>query len=78
MLVSIFIYSTTYEKGWFYWAIAVTMVLCNPISFLGFTGFLWDFFRDRIEFEEKELVKQFGNDYIEYRKRVRSGIPFVK
>ena len=34
-------------------------------------------FKMRINIEEKALIEQFGNEYLEYRKKVKGLIPFV-
>lgn len=36
------------------------------------------FFYERIQFEEDYLMDFFGNDYGEYKDRVRSGLPCIK
>lgn len=38
---------------------------------------LWRFFSKRIEGEEELLVRFFGDEYVQYRKRTRVGIPFI-
>ena len=63
--------------GWFYWSIGTQILLSNPICLLGYTIASWTFFKERIEEEEENLVMFFGEDYIEYKKKVISGIPFV-
>ncbi|KAG7264348.1 hypothetical protein CRUP_020873 [Coryphaenoides rupestris] len=37
----------------------------------------WRFFRERIEEEELSLIHFFGEDYVEYKKRVSTGLPFI-
>lgn len=39
---------------------------------------VWNFFKDRIEYEESTLIDFFGNKYITYQKTTPSGIPLVK
>ncbi|KAI0921821.1 hypothetical protein AcW1_004305 [Taiwanofungus camphoratus] len=63
--------------GFFYWALGTQLVLQNPISFIGFTIVLWRFFYYRIRAEESSLIRFFGNDYVQYRSRVGTCIPFV-
>ncbi|KAK4764876.1 hypothetical protein SAY86_025966 [Trapa natans] len=62
------------------WMITVwtQVMLCNPISTLGFTVIVWTFFARRIPYEEFFLRQFFGSEYEEYAKRVPSGMPFVK
>lgn len=64
--------------GWFYWSIGTQMLLFNPICILGFAAASWQFFNSRIPFEERYLVKFFGNDYIKYAKKTPTGVPFLK
>ncbi|EPT03728.1 hypothetical protein FOMPIDRAFT_1028579 [Fomitopsis schrenkii] len=62
--------------GFFYWALGTQLVLQNPISLLGFLAVLWRFFSQRIP-EEGYLIRFFGDDYVQYRKRVGTRIPFI-
>ncbi|OXG15006.1 protein-S-isoprenylcysteine O-methyltransferase [Cryptococcus neoformans Ze90-1] len=62
--------------GFFYWAVATQLLLGNIVSTLGFVIVLNKFFSARIVDEEKWLVKFFGNDYVEYRKRVGTKLLF--
>ncbi|KAH9951648.1 protein-s-isoprenylcysteine O-methyltransferase [Amylocystis lapponica] len=63
--------------GFFYWAVGTQLVLQNPVSLTAFTIVLWRFFSSRIRSEEGLLIRFFGNDYIQYRKRVGTKIPFI-
>ncbi|KAI0796731.1 ICMT-domain-containing protein [Abortiporus biennis] len=63
--------------GFFYWALGTQMVLQNPANFILFTIILWKFFSSRIKPEERGLVKFFGQEYEEYRRRVGTKIPFI-
>ncbi|KAG5282205.1 hypothetical protein AALO_G00053430 [Alosa alosa] len=63
--------------GWFYWSIGTQVMLCNPVCILGYTLASWRFFRERIEEEEISLIHFFGEDYIEYKRKVSSGLPFI-
>nr|CAB3255184.1 protein-S-isoprenylcysteine O-methyltransferase-like [Phallusia mammillata] len=64
--------------GWFCWSIGTQILLCNPICLIGYTCASWKFFHDRIIYEEMTLLNFFGRDYLNYKKKVPSGIPFVK
>ncbi|CCH41281.1 Lamin-B receptor [Wickerhamomyces ciferrii] len=63
--------------GFFWWAVGTQLVLVNPISIVGFILILWFFFKNRIEFEEKFLIKFFGEKYEDYRKTASVYIPFI-
>ncbi|KAI0380929.1 ICMT-domain-containing protein [Hypomontagnella monticulosa] len=63
--------------GFFYWGIGTQMVLGNPFCFIGYTIVLWKFFSSRIRHEEALLVRFFGDDYIHYKQKVGTLIPFV-
>jgi protein-S-isoprenylcysteine O-methyltransferase len=61
--------------GFFYWAIGMQLVLCNPIMAClnAYASFM--FFKGRIAEEEKSLVQFFGKDYERYRATTQIGIP---
>ncbi|XP_043919515.1 protein-S-isoprenylcysteine O-methyltransferase [Protopterus annectens] len=63
--------------GWFYWSIGTQVMLCNPLCMIGYTLASWRFFRERIEEEEITLIKFFGEEYLEYKKCVPTGLPFI-
>eukprot|EP00029_Vermamoeba_vermiformis_P007532 TRINITY_DN3288_c0_g2_i1.p1 TRINITY_DN3288_c0_g2~~TRINITY_DN3288_c0_g2_i1.p1 ORF type:complete len:276 (+),score=41.89 TRINITY_DN3288_c0_g2_i1:3-830(+) len=63
--------------GWFWWSLATELLIFNPISFAARCYVSWKFFADRIPYEEEHLIKQYGNQYVEYRKRVPVLIPFI-
>jgi len=64
--------------GWFWWAVATQVLLGNPIS-TGLWAFAsWKFFSERIQGEERALIKIFGQDYVNYRSRTPVGIPFIQ
>ncbi|TDL29475.1 protein-s-isoprenylcysteine O-methyltransferase [Rickenella mellea] len=63
--------------GFFYWGLGTQLVLQNSLSFLLYAVLLWRFFYNRIRFEETALVKFFGDDYVKYRNRVGTMIPFI-
>jgi protein-S-isoprenylcysteine O-methyltransferase len=63
--------------GWFYWSIGTQVVLCNPVCLVGYSIASWMFFKERIEDEEESLVLFFGEKYIDFKKRVGTGIPFI-
>ncbi|KAL0568852.1 farnesyl cysteine-carboxyl methyltransferase [Marasmius crinis-equi] len=63
--------------GFYYWALGTQLVLQNPVCFVGYSYVLWRFFYYRTRSEENALIKFFGNEYVDYRRRVRTWIPFV-
>ena len=63
--------------GFFWWALGTQMVMGNVVSFVGYAAVLWRFFSSRIRHEEAYLVAFFGGEYVDYRRRVRTRIPFV-
>ena len=63
--------------GWFCWSIGTQLILCNPICTIAYTYISWTFFRDRIEVEEQLLRSFFGLDYVKYKEKVPSGVPFI-
>ena len=64
--------------GWFYWSIGTQLLLCNPVCAVGYAVASWRFFNERIEDEEEYLIHFFGHKYIEYQKKVGTGLPFIR
>ncbi|CAJ0595980.1 unnamed protein product, partial [Cylicocyclus nassatus] len=64
--------------GWFMWSIGTQIILCNPFCLCAYTYVSWNFFNERIYDEERDLINFFGQQYINYRRDVWIGIPFVK
>ncbi|GMI79019.1 ISOPRENYL CYSTEINE METHYLTRANSFERASE B, ARABIDOPSIS THALIANA ISOPRENYL CYSTEINE METHYLTRANSFERASE B [Hibiscus trionum] len=63
--------------GFLIWSVGTQLMLCNPISTVGFAVVVWRFFASRIPYEEYFLRQFFGADYEEYARTVPSGVPFV-
>lgn len=63
--------------GFFYWGLGTQLVLGNTICFVVYSAVLFKFFQHRIKVEEEKLVQFFGDDYVEYRKRVGTLMPFL-
>ncbi|KAK3494631.1 Isoprenylcysteine carboxyl methyltransferase family-domain-containing protein [Neurospora hispaniola] len=63
--------------GFFWWALGTQMAMGNVVSFVAYAAVLWKFFSSRIKHEEEFLVKFFGQEYVDYRRRVGTKIPFV-
>lgn len=64
--------------GWFYWSIGTQVLLSNPVCLICYSVASWRFFEDRINDEELFLINFFGEDYVTYKKKVSSGIPFIE
>ncbi len=47
------------------------------MCFVAYVLASWQFFKDRIWDEELSLVQFFGQDYIDYQNKVRTGLPFI-
>ncbi|GAA5995190.1 protein-S-isoprenylcysteine carboxyl O-methyltransferase [Rhodotorula paludigena] len=63
--------------GFYWWAIGTQIMLGNPVCAIGFLATLQWFFAARIKIEERLLVKFFGQEYEDYRRKVPSRILFV-
>lgn len=63
--------------GFFWWALGTQLTMGNVVSFVGYAAVLWKFFSGRIKVEEEALVRFFGEEYVDYRRRVGTKIPFV-
>lgn len=64
--------------GYFWWFIGLQVLLGNPIILLGGGWKIWWFFKKRIEFEEKYLINFFKEDYVNYKRRTHTWIPFIQ
>jgi len=64
--------------GFFWWALGTQLVLGNPVCFCGYAAALWRFFAARIRHEEALLERFFGDDYVRYRQRVGTKLPFIR
>ena len=53
-------------------------MLCNPVCIVGYTYASWKFFKHRIYEEEISLLNFFGEEYLDYQKRVKSGLPYIE
>jgi protein-S-isoprenylcysteine O-methyltransferase len=64
--------------GWFLWATSLQLLLLNPVLFVLSIVVAYAFFSDRIPYEEDALVEFFGAEYIEYKAKTPTWIPFIK
>jgi len=53
-------------------------MMMNPVCLIGFAGALHHFFSERIDYEERLLVRFFGQNYRDYQARTRTGLPLIK
>ena len=51
------------------------LLLVNPLCLVAYTGATFYFFYDRIPYEESLLVRFFGDQYLQFRRRTWIGIP---
>ncbi|KYM75833.1 Protein-S-isoprenylcysteine O-methyltransferase [Atta colombica] len=63
--------------GWFYWSIGTQLILQNPLCLFAYALMSWSFFHDRVLIEEMTLLSFFGEDYVQYQRRVGTGLPFI-
>lgn len=63
--------------GFFIWSVGIEIMCENPICTVAFTYILFKFFKNRIQIEEKYLIKFFGFEYIKYRREVGILLPFI-
>ena len=80
-LITFGVYSVIRHPGYFgmfVFSVGTQLFLKNPVSTVVFAAVLWKFFSDRIEDEERALVSMFGRDYVDYREKTRTWIPFIE
>jgi protein-S-isoprenylcysteine O-methyltransferase len=64
--------------GFYMWAVGTQIMVANPFSLVAFTIILHRFFSERIIFEEKTLLRFFGKEYADYKRRVGTMMPFIR
>ena len=64
--------------GWYLWAMGMMLLIGNVGCFLICMISVNIFFRVRVRMEDYYLYEFFGDDYLMYRVKTRSGIPFVR
>ncbi|KUI65555.1 Protein-S-isoprenylcysteine O-methyltransferase [Cytospora mali] len=80
ILVTTGIYGTLRHPsyfGFFWWGLGTQLAMGNLVCFVAYAAVLWRFFSTRIMHEELFLVKFFGEEYVDYRKKTGTKIPFV-
>ncbi len=63
--------------GWFIWSVGTQVLLCNPVCLVSYAAASWVFFKERIYDEEENLILFFKEDYLEYKKKVCTGLPLI-
>lgn len=63
--------------GFYLWTIGNQVMMGNVLTLLLCLVVMHWFFKERIRDEETHLLVFFGNEYLEYRRSVPSGLPFV-
>ena len=63
--------------GFYLWSVGIEIMCCNPICTIAFIIILFKFFKNRILIEEQLLIQFFGEEYLEYKKKVGILIPFI-
>lgn len=63
--------------GFYYWSIALQLLLGNAAHAILFSVVSWMFFKRRIPFEEESLCAHFPHEYPAYVARTWMGIPFL-
>lgn len=63
--------------GFFWWGLGTQFMLGNTVCFVGYAVVLWLFFNRRIKGEEEYLIKFFGPEYVDYKRRTKVWIPFI-
>ncbi|KAN0082261.1 Isoprenylcysteine carboxyl methyltransferase (ICMT) family domain containing protein [Elaphomyces granulatus] len=61
--------------GFFWWSIGTQLVLENTLCFWAYALILRAFFSNRIQNEERLLIRFFHEEYLDYMKRTWVGIP---
>lgn len=63
--------------GFYWWAVGVQLLLINPICLLLFVYWLQKFFSERIAYEEHTLEKFFKQEWIDYKAKTPTLMPFI-
>lgn len=63
--------------GWWIWAVATQLLLCNPFCTVGYACVSWQFFKVRVPIEEFWLERMFGDDYVRYKCSTPTWMPGI-
>lgn len=63
--------------GFYYWSVGTQLLLGNPICAVCYSLASWYFFKRRIPYEERTLLKYFPDEYPAYVTNTWSGLPFI-
>jgi len=64
--------------GWFYWSVGTQVLLGNPVCAVLYAVASWQFFSNRIPYEEETLVSFYKQAYVDYMRNTWIGIPLVR
>jgi len=64
--------------GWYLFSVFSQVMMLNPICIVLFSYAAFLFFSERVEEEEELLISFFGSEYVRYKSKVPSGLPFIK
>lgn len=63
--------------GFYWWVLGIQLAMGNVLCFLAYVVVLYRYYSNRIPYEESFLLKFFGDEYVDYRNKVGTKIPFV-
>lgn len=63
--------------GFYWWVLGIQLAMGNVLCFLTYVVVLYRYYSNRIPYEESFLLKFFGDEYVDYRNKVGTKIPFV-
>ncbi|KAI8881125.1 ICMT-domain-containing protein [Backusella circina FSU 941] len=64
--------------GFYWWAVGVQFLLLNPICLCLFIYWLQRFFSERIAYEEYTLLRFFGQEWVRYKDKTPTLMPFIQ
>lgn len=63
--------------GFYWWVLGIQLAMGNWVCLAVYVVVLYRYYANRIPHEESFLVKFFGEEYVDYKKKVGTKIPFV-